>query len=89
MMVQHGNNSTIKMDPKNKKNSLTYVVSQLNSIEKKVDGIRKCLLGDEYDPCGLVENDKKQDRRLTRLEKFMYICIGGLTVINFLIIILK
>lgn len=67
----------------------TQVFTWFKSIDKKVDEVRGCLLGDEFHPKGLVEKHNEHGKRISRLERFMYLCIGGLTVINILIAFFK
>jgi hypothetical protein len=73
---------------KNKMDFPTQVFAALHEIDKKVDLLRDCLLGNEFKKDGLCANDAKQDRRITRLERFMWICTGGLTVVNFVVLYL-
>ena len=74
---------------KNKTDFPTQVFTWLKSIDQKVDQVKGCLLGDEFHPEGLCAKHEKHGKRITRLERFMYLCIGGLTVINLIIAFLK
>lgn len=47
---------------------------------QSVKRIEAALIGDEFNPVGLIQKQDKMDKKLKRLDNMFYVLIGALTL---------
>lgn len=62
------------------KEQLIFLNSQMSHCIASVKRIEAALIGDEFNPVGLIQKQDKMDKKLKRLDNMFYVLIGALTL---------
>ena len=64
----------------NEKEQLIFLNSQMSHCIASVKRIEAALIGDEFNPEGIVQKQDKMDKKLKRLDNMFYMLVGALTL---------